>query len=513
MKKSSSETIFYSVVAIVALLFIAIYSFSPLEADDYWFLEGTQGMSQGWEMFLTACKTMKERWMTDTGRLGNIMSIPFLALLPKWVFNVISGIAVFLMVTFSCRLASAPSGSMRSYLLLTALVLCYPWYDYLFCITFGINYVWAMALTLMASYYLLRSHDTNESIVLTSFLCFVAGWMHEGFGVPISCGGIAVAFLRYIRHTLRSGYVIKLCALVTGSLMTCLSPVFWYRAENDVSNIYKFPLKEMIMQIGPCTAIFIAFIGLLAIVLINRKWRESLSKASNGIEKTLFFTIVLIVSLAVMIKYYNGPRTGAGIVMFASIGIIWFSRFIGIRLSGTVKKVSGIILTTAVTINLGYAVYVQKKLLKEYHEIVRLFAASPSGVIYYDLSYPKADLSMFKTTVRQFHEHIPKRELAWYLDKDKLMVILPTALEGLDISSVSKASRDGFFIYRGYIVMDPAIDLDSPQISVSVPGDNKVHTRFRSDAFHDDAGKEWIFIMPHIQTLDEDLRILDVVSD
>lgn len=512
-KKISSVAVFYSVVAIVALLFVIIYAFSPLEADDYWFLEGTQGMSHGWQMFLTACDTMKERWLTDTGRLGNIINPLFLALLPKWVFNVISGVAVFLMISFGCRLASVAPGSLRSYLLLAAIIFCYPWYDYLFCITFGINYVWGMALTLMAACYLLRPQSSGLSIALISLLCFVAGWMHEGFGVPLSCGGVAVAVLRYFRHTLRRDYIIKLCSLGIGSLMICFSPVFWNRAENAVSNIYKFPLKEMIMQIGPGVAIFIAFIALLALVFSCRQWREKLLKSPGGVEKTLFFTVVLIVSLAVMIKYYNGPRTGAGVVMFASIGIIWLSRFMAIRLPGILRNLSNAVLTIAVILNLGYAAYAQKNLLREYSEVVTLFTASPSGTIYYDLTYPKADLSLFKTTVRQFHERIPKRQLAWYLDKDKKMVILPKALEGLDAANVKAASREGFYLYNGYIVMDPAIDLDSPQISVNVPGNNKVLTRFRSDPFHDDAGKEWVFIMPHIQTLDEYLRISDVLPD
>lgn len=508
-REMTSAKVFYAVSVIAATLFIFIYTFSPLEADDYWFLEGTQGMTHGWQMFLTACDTMKDRWLTDTGRLGNIINPVFLALLPKWVFNICSGISVFLLILFGCRLASARPGSLRSYLLLSAIVFCYPWYDYLFCITFGINYVIGMALVVVAAYYLLRSGRGGFSTILICLLGFIAGWIHEGFGVPLACGGIAVAVLRYVRHTLRRDYLVKLGSLCLGSIMICFSPVFWNRAETAVSNIYKFPLKEMIMQIGPGVLLFVAFILCLAIVISRKSWRARLLR--EGIEKTLFLGVVIIVSFAVMMKYYNGPRTGAGVVMFASIGIVALLQFIRVRIPRAVQIISKVILAAAVLLNLGFAVAAQKKLLKEYNEVTALYEDSPTGQIYYNLTYPKADLSMFKTTVRQFHERIPKRQLAQYLDADKELVILPTAILGLRAERLTPASRPGFYLYRGYIVTAPDVEIESPQITVDIPGATNVSTRFRSDAFRDETGKEWIFIMPHIQTLDESLRITDVI--
>lgn len=511
-KKISSESVFYLIAAIISILFTLIYTFSPLEADDYWFLEGTQGMSHGWKMFLVACDTMKERWLTDTGRLGNIINPLFLALFPKWVFNIVSGVAVYFILVFGCRLASASPGSLRSYLLISLIIFCYPWYDYLFCITFGINYVWSIALALITSGFLLQTdHHNRISLILISLLCFITGWIHEGLGIPLACGGVVVAVMLFKNHSLSGQYLLKLACLCAGCTMICFSPVFWNRAETAVSNIYKFPLKEMIMQIGPGVAMFFLFIGFLIIVLSKRIYRKNLINSPQGLGKTFFFFTVILVSLVVMIKYYNGPRTGAGVVMFASVGTVWLSSFLKLKISGFIKNIISAILTSAILINLISAVCIQKKLLREYKDIVTLFTDSSDGSFYYDLTYPKADLSLYKTTVRQFHERIPKYQLGEYLDGNKTMVILPTALEGLNANNTKPASQPGFYTFNGYIVMDPDVDLDSPRISVKTADGTVMSTRYRRDTFHDSGGREWVMIMPHVQTLDEDLRITDIL--
>lgn len=505
------KKIFIAATAIAAVLLTAIYMNSPMEADDYWFLEGTHGMKNGVDKFLVACNTMTERWHTDTGRLGNLINPLFLALLPKWVFDVISGLMFFVTVIFSCRMASVRLGSVGSYLLLAGIVFCFPWYDYLFCVTFGINYVWAMALILMASYYLLQPTGRGWPTVIVCVLCFCAGWFHEGFGAPLSCAAVVVAVLRYRRHCLDKSFMAKVISLCAGTLMICVSPSFWNRAESQISNIVKFPFKELVMQIGPSVLIFAMFVIALIIALSVANYRHRLHHTDRGYERTIFFTVFVTAAMVVMLKYYNGPRTAAAVIMFGMVGTVWLlnrcvKSFRHLWIGNALK----VLLSLAVFANLGYAANAQRKILAEYDEVVTQFQASRDGTIYLDITYPTADLSMFKTTVRQFHERIPKKMISHYMDPDKNMVILPKMLKGVGESDLKPASRPGFYVSRGYIMCEPSAAPESYQITVRDAGGNDIATRYRLDPFRLDSGKELVFVMPHIQTLDPEIKIMDV---
>lgn len=504
-----NKIIFYINLLLVSILFFLLYTFSPLESDDYWFLEGTQGMQNGWYMFKTACITMQERWFTDTGRLGNIISPMFLALFPKWVFNLLSTCAISTIIILSCYISNSKIGTLQSYIILFATIIFFPWYDYLLCITFGINYVFGIALILFATYFLLNPSQNIILLILQCIICFIAGWIHEGFGVPLACGSFFVGVYLFKNKLLRKEYIYLSCSLILGASMISLSPVFWNRAENSISNIYKFPLKEMIMQIGPGVLLFSIFIICLLLIILNH---HKYNITNKQLLSLILITITNAASFVIMIKFYNGPRTGAGVIIFSTIGTLLILNILNFHLNCYISCFVKTVISLFLLVHMSYTVIYQKQLLKEYNIIISLYNNSKDGTIYYDITFPKANLSFYKTTVRQFHERIPKKQIAWYFDKDKNLVILPEKLQNFKDSDLIKASKPGYFLCKGYIIKSPEIEDNNIHLLVDTnKGDNK-ETRFRLDSFKDKENKEWIFIMPHIQTLDSSLFITDVLN-
>lgn len=464
-------------------------------------------------MFLAACDTMTDRWQTDSGRLGNLINPVFLALLPKWVFNVLSGVFIFIMMHFAVKVANVTPGGIRSYLLVSVIVFCFPWYDYMFCTTFALCYVWAIALSLITTYYLLRTDCDFHGLKLVGLclLCFITGWFHEGIGAPLAFGMAAVTVIKIFRGSLKRNFLLPVICLCVGTVMICLSPVFWNRAETEVSNIYKFPIKEMIMQIGPGIAMFLTFIAGLVILMLNKGVLRKVVKDAQALSNITFYVCFLLMSLFVMIKYYNGPRVGAGVVVYSGVGLIYLTGFTNWKEQAIVGLLIKAFSAILIFVNLISAITLQKQLRSEFDTIVSMFQNSSNGTIYYDLTYPNADLSLYKTTVRQFHERIPKFQFSHYYDPDKRLVILPSRLEGLEFDKLQPTSGSPkFYSYKGCFVMVADGEIASPQIWVKQSNNEWHLSRYRLDNFMDKNGTEWIWIMPHIQVLDETLELIDI---
>ena len=148
-----AQKYFFICVAIISsILFALLISLTPPGADDLLFMIPMKGHNASpglWQMMIERIPWV---WETQSGRLGNFLSLPFLYLVPKWIFGIICGGTVFILVTLSCRISGARFGSIVSWLIYATIVLVFPWYDYLTLVTYAINYLWAAAAVVGAIY-------------------------------------------------------------------------------------------------------------------------------------------------------------------------------------------------------------------------------------------------------------------------------------------------------------------------------------------------------------------------
>lgn len=505
------QRLFYLIITMLTSIFFAILiSLTPPGADDLVFMIPMKGHDAGpglWQMMI---EEMPRIWSTQSGRLGNFMSMPFLYLMPKWVFGIISGILVGILIAVSCRLAGARFGSIVSWLIYATIVLAFPWYDYLTLVTYAINYIWAATAAVAAIFCFLNIQNyRGASLIGGCILMFIAGWIHEGFGAPL-CAGVTICMIVGYKHSSKKR-ILAWFFLCIGTCMTFLSPVFWHRSERASNFLLKFTYHEALMQLGPAFLYILALIFLVACVLLCKAARNKTLHASP----LIIFTVAAMASTVVFLKYYTGPRTGAPVILYSALacGYILSTSFRNLPSYVPLQWIIGIIIGGFSTIHLIYADISQRNCIKEYEDVTRLFEASKDGTIYYDLSYPTTDLSLFKTSVRQFHERVPKEFMRMYFAPDKKMVILPTIMKNFTPEKSHKSELSpAAMIYDGWIVLPEDFDVSSFQrIHILTEAGENLPSRFRVDKFYCPDYGYFQLITPHIKVLDNSIRIKDVM--
>ena len=501
---------FLSATIISGLLTALLRPLTPPGADDLLFMIPAKGHEPGFGLIKKMIEELPWVWETQSGRLGNFVSMPFLYLMPKWIFGLITGLILSILILISCRLAKTRSGSIASWMLYATFIFAYPWYDYLTLVTYAINYIWAAAAVAAAMLFFLNVRNASGAACICGcLLSFIAGWMHEGFGAPFTAGLTLCIILKFIHHNLdRREIAAWICAGI-GTCMTFMSPVFWLRSQRETNFLLKFTYKEFFMQLGPALIFVIALIILTVMLILKHRQRKPMRYSIRAI----LFIGCAIASTTVFLKYYTGPRTGAPVILYSAIGCGYLVR----SLSGRIYNRSlqwgiGVIIASFSIIHLVYADASQVKCLQEYKQVTQLYQDSPDGTFYYDLSYPKADLSLFKTSVRQFHEKTPKAFMRQYFSPEKDMVILPSEMKGFSPQkSRASQSAGNAMIYNGWIVLPGNADINSSsRLHIFTATGENLPSRFRIDRFNVAGYGEFILVTPHIKVLDPSIEIVDV---
>lgn len=502
----SLSNFFNWVTIAIAILFGILCVLTPPGADDLLFLDGTVptgNFSEMWNKLISACYL---RWNTETGRLGVFMSLGFLYLLPKWVFGVLLAFAIYVLVHYICKIANLFPGSVLSWLTLAAIVFFAPWYDFMFLISYSMNYVIGGAVTVAAVFFFLNIEKYSGWRLAGIFvLMFASGWIHEGYSAPF---GIAatVWMLRLRRFSWRT--IISWIFLGAGAFIIALSPTLWHRAGGEML-ILQFPIKEAILQLGPSLLFGLLFMIISCIAFHHKRIR----KGTQQNAEWMFLMIYLVISLIILTVFYCGPRTGFPTIIFSIVGIAYILRlFIDTPQQMAPTLFVGVIIGLMIIAHLAYACLAEYQVRKEYYEIVERYKASDNGTFYYDQTYPHLDWSLYKTSVRDFHSREPMFMWENYYDPAKHLVILPTLMKGFseEKAKISIYSTN-IMIYNGQIVVKSEKNIpDVPKITIHTKGGKKIQSRYRIDDFRDENGITYNLIVPHAKILDQSLEISDV---
>lgn len=565
MLKRSSEEIntyasaCYNVVAIIiSLLFTILLIITPPAVDDLLFMSDVRDIPAITDRLAALPEMLLQRWQTETGRLGNLICITAIYLLPRWIVHIFTGAAIYLILRLLPRVSCVRPGSFISTLLLAVFVFLFPWYDSLFQISYSINYIWGALLAIFAIMILIpRSFGetttkqdnlvgvlhpcrifSSRHTTLCCLICFFAGWTHEAYGAPL-CAATFFLYLIYRPKGIKP--LLPFLFLIIGTALTFTSPIFLHRLLCNVESgqelkILQFPISELLMQLGPALLMFTIFLLSLTISLIlaTRK-KTNFPSEIHGI--VIFYIAATFTALAIFLLYYTGARTGTSLILFSAIGAAFMLNQLPIKASRLLSGVALIFISIAAIVNLITAIISESRLRQEYYEIERLYSQSPSGEIYFDLTYPKPDLSLFKTGVFHFHQKIPLWMWATYYGHDAPLTILPKALAGftptksrISVHPKPNESEDGsgVWIYNGCIVISPSeaeklkvnaithlpFEIAYSQNGASSPitDDRTIikESRFRLSEFTGDDGRRYVYIEPHIKVLDNTIQLHDI---
>lgn len=506
--------IYYVTSAIVIIGTTAMYALTPVVGDDLWYTV-TVGDAEGLEAMKRVWSEICRHWYFDTGRLANIMNLPFLTVIPKWVFGILCGALMWVVIRMSRSLIQASPCSMRAMIMVFGIAIILPWLDNMYSVVFALNYFWTGAMTLVSVIFMFRTMRGWKPRPFVFYagivVCIFAGWMHEGFSVPVLCGIPVYWLLSGREKSWRA--LMPAGAFAMGAFLIFVSPAFRNSLSDAIPCIKGFSRMDAFLSITVFNCCYYIFILIMAITFAVRKIRQRLLSDSLSLAVLMFILISTTVSTVIFITYYDGPRMGWYSQLFCCIGILICARFYPMRLYQIWGVVWSVVICGFIAVNFIASISKQSELRDEYHAVVNLYGASPDGKVFYDIIPRCADITLMKPTY-QFYNGVssPYFSTRYGAGKPEI-VLLPTDLKFVDPRELKMAKSDASIcIYRNRILAtDTAGYSQKPVHMLHIVTDNGLSfdSRCGSVKFTDITGITYVWLVPHILEINPAIRVRD----
>jgi hypothetical protein len=408
MKKirNNNPNYFLFACSLFIILYGVIYLVAPpYFIDDFWYLRGSYGVESRWEATKIVWQNCLNHWHYDTGRLANLISAPFLALFPKWLFTLCFCFMLGLLIYNALKLTKVKMGSAESWIILFAICFLMPWNDSMVSIIYALNYVWSIALMGSVFYLIVKNEEHNikysklKLCALTVF-SFLAAWMHEGITVPFICA--LVAYYAILKRLPNRANRVLICGVLLGALAIICSEAFQI-GSGRYNNILdtSFLMRLLVLYVNIALVLPVALIA----VLCTKKLRNKVFADRNNAALIAALSIYSLAGVVIFLKYYHGPRVAFICEYYTVLAFVALSKYINFNKLKFAKLKSAFALftTLAIAINMGYTIYKQVLFTRDYNEVTKLYLQSKDGIVYYDLE-PSCgfDLSLHKGTHSQF---------------------------------------------------------------------------------------------------------------
>lgn len=270
-RRISSGTLFVTLFLTVITVGVVSWELIALPWSDDWFYlyaycndPGVGFLRPSKEVIETlgdAWESISRHYMLFNSRLANL-TMYLTDLLPQPVTDVINGLMITAMLTLIIINANGVNGlrsPIKATLTATLMWVIMPWHDNLVSIDFQINYVWSSVFALTFFYIYQRQADTLRGLawwMAAIFVAVAAGWMHEGFSIPMAAG--CLWLLLRDRSTSRRNRVLLFGALCLG-LCLALGPGTFDRIFNgneiqfDIS-VYQWFISRALLGTFPLFA-------------------------------------------------------------------------------------------------------------------------------------------------------------------------------------------------------------------------------------------------------------------
>lgn len=473
--------------------------FTPYQFDDLSYLipykDIKEGVSDTFDPQIYF-NFFSQHYTTANGRFGDKL-LPLILLLPKWVTSLLAAASIFIFLYYGNKIISGgKSHSPFSYLFILLMIVCPPWYDNIFVISYNVNYLYSAALTLTAIYYILYPEEGGgyykKGVIL--IIALLAGSFHEGFSITLLPG--ILLYLILMRKSISRFSIFVTVALSLGALFIITAPGLWYRLGRS-------PIIQLqpIHYIAICNA-YLALIIFLPFIL-RKKVRNMFSRKDTA---TLFlFFIASTINIVIMYRAYMGPRT----FWFGEIySIIALCLIFNRRNFKTQKFFSSTAFACIAMIAfIGHGiccVQTQIKLFKQNRDICRLYKESDDGHIFYDVTtiedVPLATL--MHVSGKEFY--LPENwwALYQYYNKSKRLQIIPTTLQNARIENHPSLCTDhDIRNINGNLVTTPEVinpDLRTISIMCRLEHIGWIKTYAHLFDYKDINGNERVLVMPYI---------------
>lgn len=315
-------------------------------------------------------------WRMGGRRLCNLVTICG-ALLPRWIFGVVSSICIYYILQIGRRLG----GFYRSPLTLAVYVLMflaiYPWVDQMYLFSFQTNYIWPTAASLWIVWRTLS--NPGKFSIPTFILCLLLSAWHEGFGAGIA-GTLIVLFVlcKPLRNWRTMLYAL---AIMPGILYLAL-----YRIPGWHKNYFSNRLGILLVYAIPLATFVVMWTYLLLKGAFVKSYRIAkliwssniIALAAMAASGTLF-----------MLWVPTGPRTGSLGVIASCIGICCLGRAIMPRLSLASNQASLALAAAISVFSLAHITLVDMECFKARNateQVMSAYRDEPGKMQYVDMT-------------------------------------------------------------------------------------------------------------------------------
>lgn len=180
-------------LAVVAALYCWWYWVTPYYSDDLVFdaplFARPDGMS--WSeynaqrpMWLGLYRLFVEGMIDHDAFRGFNLLVPWFIWLPKWIFNVLTTVAVVAGILLGAKVVEVKLERYNRFaLLILAMLLGLPWTDQLTCVAYTVNYTWP--LPFLALYFWLYREAGRQPLWAMILVALILGAGHEMMGLPL----------------------------------------------------------------------------------------------------------------------------------------------------------------------------------------------------------------------------------------------------------------------------------------------------------------------------------------
>lgn len=433
------------VAFLLTLIFTIYFLFSfyvPYIGDDYslpadW-LEANNGNREfSW---LNLWNFGVFMWTFDNARLDNLVFIALRLTSSKWVLALVVGMSSSIMIWGASKLVS-PNKRVLPYVI-TALwiwiAFSFPWRNGGMAVDNSFNLLLPAAVTVIFLLLIKRTGNSAEmpklSLLGVCLVALVAGWIHEGFSVPICCGLGMWALM--CRFKMPKQWWIVVCCYIIATVYVVSAPGIWLRMEFiPESSGAKFNIKTLLSLI---MSVMVVLIIVLSMMIYSYR-NIGISGIKTWIVDSPIRSII-ITSFVIELIITGKVLFGSGIL---NPRVVWICSFFGALLMFQVISrlfiilpqkvlysfsVCAIMLVSAFYINV---IRVQKSIGDEECKIQRLMSESKYGTVYrdYDISLPKITLLHPVNAHWRSNLHISGYDL--FMADGKLYSVVPKSLESL----------------------------------------------------------------------------------
>jgi hypothetical protein len=410
-----------------------IYAIVPVYADDMWYSQRTFGIDSAVERMCIIADNCVNHWCYDTGRLCNLFAPLFLGLFPKYVFAICSAVVAWFYFKYTLKLTGSSMGGFVSWALLFVYVFLMPWGDLLTAVIYALNYQWAGAFAIVAFCLYVKNFRspqpyTQWQFVLVALVCISAGWMHEGFSLPIMCGIFVHVWLNKfkINSTARA---IALYILL-GMVLTFLSPSLYYKPK-----IYEpTDIQTLVYQFVRFNTFMLTLIAMVVVAMCVKPLRKRFTDNKENMSVVLSIIVMALVASVIYVRFRHGTRMFWFPQQFSFVGVVVMTKtlFPTLRLR-KLRNVAAVVVSVLTIADLSYNAHVQRLYTAEFNIVMQLYLQSKDGVVYYDVMPEPRYLSLIeKTSFEQYYKMTQFQCPQYYFgdfSKAKPLVVRPTTAQ------------------------------------------------------------------------------------